>query len=95
MLDTHKGQGTDLASQGTQLHPSSLLQDRGHLSSRVPKPGCRGKEYLGSPQGPPAQVGTTTQPNLPGPHPTPNMASACSPMRSRFMLAAAGDKRGR
>lgn len=29
------------------------------------------------------------------PYPTPNMASACSPIRSRFMLAAAGSKRGR
>lgn len=34
-------------------------------------------------------------PRHPWPYPTPNMASACSPMRSRFMLAAVGSKGGR
>ena len=64
--------------------------------------GGRGQPALGN-AGHPAGVSSLCQYQLPnpihGPHlnpyPTPNMASACSPMRSRFMLAAVGSKRGR
>lgn len=38
---------------------------------------------------------THNPPLHPWPYPTPNMASACSPMRSMFMLAAVGSKTGR
>lgn len=50
----------------------------------------REEPYVNNP--PPSPIRSPPQPR---PHPTPNMASACSPMRSRFMLAAVGSDRER
>lgn len=71
---------------GTQWREWSSLQ---HQETQLPKEGVISLMLVTHLQ---PRSGAPPQPQ---PHPTPNMASACSPMRSRFMLAAVGSRSDR